>query len=286
MSRTARLAAALAVVAALAGAQAISVDFVLGSVESLQAGEWSPLSAGSAVDPAATLRLGADAVAELSSGGVRVSVAGAGTFAVGELFAQRAAARRDMGAFLTSALREMISPSRERGRAHGGRAGIDQGPVEWADEDKEALESARRLMQAGRTEEAARLLARARGQAADKGPFDFLIACSAALEGRTGAALAFLRALQADDPMQLGGDASALHAQLALQAGSYVEAAAAARACVEGFPDGAQAQGCRLIEGLALRALGREAEARAAFEGARSGGPETEAGLLAARQLR
>ncbi len=283
MTSKAALAAALFVAAAgLAGAQTISVDYVAGQVDALLGGRWEPLAAGSVVDSGATLRLGPDAVVDLSSSGARVTLAGPGSFAIGDALARRAQARRDFGAFLTSALRELLAPQQESGSPGGARSGIrEPKPVEWADDDKEALEGGRRLLLAGRTGEAAKLLLEARRQTSDTASFDFLLACSAALEGRTGAALSILRAIRLDSE-----EGIALRAQLALDAGSYEEAATAARLCLAGYPSGAKAQDCSLIEGIALRALGRDREARASLQRTAAADPQTEAGRLAAQLLR
>ena len=97
--------------------------------------------------------------------------------------------------------------------------------------------------------------------------------------------MSILRQARLDSSVQFHGEALALRAQLALQAEAPAEAETAARAYLADYPLGSQAQDCLLIEGLALRALGSEAAAAAAFENALSMGNDTPSGRLAAAAL-
>lgn len=295
MMRTARpatpaapaaLAAVFALAAAALAAQSLTVDYVLGQVDALQGTKWEPLSAGSSVDVGATLRLAAEAVVDLSSGGARVTLAAPGTYLVRDLVAQRAASDRDFGSFLKSTLRGLLVPPPPRASHLGARAGeVRSQPNVWVDEEETTLDAAMALLREGRAQEAQQQLAKSRKDASDTAAFDFLIAYAAALEGRGGAALSILRASPPGPSTRFREEALALHAQLALDAGSYAEAVQAARACLAEQPAGPRAQSASLVEGLALRAAGSSAEARVSLERAVRMGPDTEAGRLAAREL-
>ncbi len=286
MMRTASLVTVLALAAAALASQSLAVEYVSGQVEALRGTQWEPLSAGSSIDASATLRLAVEAVVDLSIGGARLTLAAPGTYTVRDLVAERAAADRDVGSFLKSALRGLLVPPPPRGSHLGARAGqASSAPSAWVDEEETALDSAMALLREGRTVEAQQLLARERGRASDAAAFDFLVAYAAALDGRSGAALSILRAGPFDASMRFHKEALALHAQLALDAGAYAEAARVAAACLADYPGGLRAASCSLVEALALRAAGRPTEACAAFERTARMGPDTDAGRLAAREL-
>jgi hypothetical protein len=262
-------------------AQPLAVDYVFGQAEAFVDGRWSRLSAGTAVDARATLRLAPDAVVEIIAGDSRVAIAAPGLYLLNDLISRRAVAGSGLAAFLRSALRTLVSPAGKTEAPPGGaRSGVDPEPPAWMEDDERALADAVDLLREGRTAEARKLLLEARSRDLDTAPLDFLIAWSEALEGRTGVALSILRKLDLASPMRYGGEALVLRAELALEAGAPAEALAAARAGAA-----VRAQECLLIEGLALRDLGREAESRGVLERAVKAGPDTEAGRAAARAL-
>lgn len=281
------LVVAFVLSAALVAAQQLSVDYLFGHVEALQGGRWVTLAPGASVDLAATLRLGPDSVLELVSGSARVTLAAPGSYEVRDVIARRASGDRGLAVFLRSAVRTLLASPKERGSPLGARAGeIKNEPSAWVDEDEVALDKAQSLLREGRVREAQELLLKARQQATVTGPFDFLIAYTAALEGKAGIALGLLRKAAIEGSTRYHEEALALRAELALEAEAPAEAASAARAYLSEYASGARAQDCSLIEGLALRALGNDAGSRAALERAVKMGPDSESGRLAARELR
>ncbi len=284
--RTVAAAAMLGLALAAASAQPLSVDYVFGTAEALAGAQWNRLAAGAEVDAGTTLRLAPEAVVELVTGGARVTIAAPGIYLVSDVIGRRTRADSRLAAFLHSTLRTLVSPPRETvAPVGGGRAGVPAEPAPWVDEDEQALERAEILLSDGRTAEARDVLIRARPQGGGTQPFDFLIAWSAALEGRTGIALGILRKLDTGTAMRYRDEALVLHAQLALDAEAPAEALAAARACLAQPASATSAQRGLLLEGLALRALGSEAESRVSFERALKAGPDTEAAQAAAREL-
>ena len=282
------LAALALVLAAPVGAQTMTVDFVAGPVEIMRGTAWERLAEGAHVGPETRLRLGEDAFVEILGQTGRLTLGSPGLFLVSDLLARSAGpARRDVWRFLENVVTNLLKDAKPETVILGARAAeVPKSDFEWVDEDEVALLEGRALIDAGRFEEAVEHLQAAEAQALEPGPFRFLSGYAHALSGRAGRALQMLSSAELGPTDPGYEDWLYLRAQLLYESGAHRNALDLAETLLATAQGGRHAQAARLVAGLSLRELGRDAEALAALGEAVDMDPESVAGRAAAAALR
>jgi outer membrane protein assembly factor BamD (BamD/ComL family) len=268
-----------------------TVDYVYGSVEVQTADGWQPVEIGTTVSEASLLRVGAGGVAELTSGSMRITLGEAGTYFVSELASgSRQVSSWGIGQIVRSKIRNLFRgrPDQES-TAMGIRAEKMEGEIgfEWMDEEEDAVEQGKSLLEEQRYEEAVEYFEEALELADDQGRslYLFYIGYAYAMAGKSGLAMRYLNEAEPSPFMAHYGDYVLLKGQLLLEGQAYRAALELFDGFLQRFPDHENSQSVYFLSAFCNEQIGRQTEAEAMLRKAYDLDPSSETGRKAASML-
>jgi len=295
---------ALLACAAVAFAQDLRVEYLVGLLEVQSGGGWRQARLGETVAGNAYVRLSAGALAELSAGEFRVTLHRPGTYAVGRLLrASKAALNWGLGRLLKARVQVLFSSPAgdfsESGGVRAEKAGDRPAELEMMeDEEEEARKSAERaeraaaeeieaLLTGGRAGEAADAAGRAlrTASAASRPYFLFLLASARSLEGSNAAALQALEQAVVPESAGYYAEYALLKARLLLEGQAYREALALFDDLLARSPAPATAQPAWFLSAFCSLQLDDPSQARRRLERARDLDADSEIGVMAGKML-
>ncbi len=284
-------------------AEDLRVDYLEGLLEVQSGGRWRQARAGETVSGADSVRLAEDALAELSAGGLRVTLHQPGTYAVAALLrTSRQSLAWGLGRLLRTKIRALFSNPAAGSESSGARAleaQDSQAGIEMIeDEEEEARKAAARAEQAavtkvesllaqGRGEEAAAGAVRAIEKASPGGrPYlEYLQASALSLQGNYAEALRVLETAMVPEEAAYYGEYVLLEARLLLEGQDYREALAAFDRLLSGSPAAGASQQAWFLSAFCSLQLGDRVQARRRLEKARDLGADSEIGSKAKEML-
>ncbi len=298
------LVVALCATAAAVSAENLRVEYLDGLLEVQSGGSWRPARAGETVTGAESVRLSEGALAELSAGGLRITLHQPGTYAVGALLrASRQSLAWGLGRLLKTKIRALFSSPTGGSESSGARAREATDPMAelemMEDEEEEARQAAARAEQAasaevesllarGSAQEAAAAAAQALEKASPEGrPYlQFLLASALSLEGSYAEALRVLEPAVVPEQAPYYGQYALLEARLLLEGQAYREALAAFDRLLSGSPGPDASQQAWFLSAFCSLQLGDRTQARRRLEKARDLDAGSEIGSKAKEMLR
>jgi tetratricopeptide (TPR) repeat protein len=297
------LAIALCAVPAALSAQDLRVEYLDGLLEAQSGGRWRPVLAGETI-AADTLRLSQGALAQLSAGGLQVTLHQPGSYAVGALLrSSRQSLAWGLGRLLRTKIQALFSaPAGNLSESSGARAGevrdSMRGLEMMEDEEEEARKAAARAEQAaaaevegllaqGRAGEAATAAVRALEQAGDEGrPYLlFLLASALCLEGDYAGAVRALETAAVPEAAPYYGEFALLEARLLLEGQAFGRALAAFDRLLASSPKPGVSQQAWFLSAFCSLQLGDKGQARRRLEKARDLDERSEIGSKAKAML-
>jgi tetratricopeptide (TPR) repeat protein len=266
-----------------AAAQDLRVEYTEGLVELASGGSWKELAPGDRLPANARIRLTKDAFLELAQGSARIAVSQPGVYLAADLVAaSKKVASWQLG--------KVVSAKGEGTAAMGARGTAAGAPtVEWveASGSEEALSEGRSLLEAGRLDEALKVLQDALKEAypGEAGVFYYYIASAYSGQQRTSLALRTLEHAQIEPQEPLYTDLVLLKGQLLLESLAFADALALFESQLALNPDGGFAQALLILSSYSCQGLGRSQGAREALQKAVNLDSSSELGREAARLL-
>jgi len=270
-----------------------TVDYVYGTVEVQTDSRWQPAEIGTAVSGDSSLRVGPGAVAELSSGSIRITIGEAGTYFVSELTSSsRQVSSWGIVQMVRSKIRNLFRglPQNESS-AMGIRAGTAEGTedigFDWMDEEEEAADEGKSLLEEERYEEAVEYFKEALELTDERSRslYLFYIGYAYAMAGRTGLSLRYLNESEPSHLTAHYGDYVLLKGQLLLEGQAYQAALELFDPFLQRFPDHENSQTVCFLSAFCNQQLGRKAEAEAMLRKAYTLDPSSEIGRRAESML-
>ena len=258
-----------------ASAQELRVEYTEGGVQLAAGSGWKELNPGDKLPPTARIRLAEDGFVELAQGATRLSVSQSGTYLVGDLLASsRKVASWQLGQVVGSKLKGAVAGSRKGdGTAAMGARGAAAGApasVEWveASGSEEALAECRSLMEAGRYEEALKVLQAALKEAytGEEGAFYYYIASVYARQQRTSLALRALDRARLEPHEAMYTDLVLLKGQLLLESLAFGDALELFDSQLRLNPEGGFAQALLILSSYSHQGMGKSDAAREALQ--------------------
>jgi tetratricopeptide (TPR) repeat protein len=269
------------------------VDYVYGSVEMRADGRWQPVEIGSTISGSSSLRLSPGAVAELSSGSVRITLGEAGTYFVSELTnSSRQVSSWGIVQTVRNKIRNLFLGLPEgESAAMGTRAGpvetSDDLGFEWMDEEEDAAEQGKALLEEQRYEESVEYFEEALELADEpsRSLYLFYIGYAYAMADKTGPAMYYLNEIEPSHLMAHYGDYVLLKGQLLLEGQAYQAALELFDTFLQRYPDHENSQSVYFLSAFCNNQIGRKAEARELLRRAYALDPTSETGRKAQSML-
>ncbi len=294
MKRTILLSIALlAAVAALTFAQALTVDYLDGSVELKTPKGWKALSIGDQVPVDASVRISQGGSLELSRGQRQITLVKDGVYRLAEL--SRAALKTGatgLGAAFGQKLRALTSEKESTGSTVGAVRGASQGEAEgllWVDESDDVKKKVEDLLQKGRYAEAAPLASSALADASadsERRQLSYMLATAYFGQGDTVKAYRTVVEVAPDAADPYYADFVILKAQILLSTGDYSDGLALLDPLVASRPKVAYAQAAYLLSALCHRGLGDESSASAALKAGYDLDPQSDTARMISQQMK
>ncbi|OHD20801.1 MAG: hypothetical protein A2V99_04935 [Spirochaetes bacterium RBG_16_67_19] len=277
-----------------AAAQDLRVEYTEGLVELASGGSWKELAPGDRLPVGARIRLAEDAFVELAQGSTRFAVSQPGVYLAADLVAaSKKVASWQLGKVVSAKVKGTVAGgAKGDGTAAMGARGAAAGApatVEWveASGSEEALSEGRSLLEAGRLDEALKVLQDALKAAypGEEGVFYYYIASAYSGQKRTSLALRTLERAQLEPQEPLYTDLVLLKGQLLLESLAFADALALFEGQLVLNPEGSFAQALLILSSYSYQGLGRSQGAREALQKAVSLDSSSELGREAARLL-
>jgi Tfp pilus assembly protein PilF len=268
-----------------------TVDYIYGAVEVKTALGWQPVEIGTTVSEGSALRVGAGGVAELSSGSIRITLGEAGMYYVSELTSSsRQVSSWGIVQIVRGKIRNLFRGQPElESTAMGVRAEEMEEDIgfDWMDEEEEAADEGKSLLEEQRYEEAVQYFEEALELADDQSRclYLFYIGYAYAMAGKSGLAMRYLNEAEPSHFMAHYGDYVLLKGQLLLEGQAYQAALKLFDAFLQRFPDHEDSQSVYFLSAFCNKQIGREAEARALLRKAYTLDPSSETGRKAESML-
>ena len=267
------------------------VDYVYGIVEVQADGCWQPAEIGSTISGDSTLRIGSGAVVELSSGNIRITLGEAGTYPVSRLTdSSRQVSSWGIVQMVRGKIRNLFRGQPEiESTAMGVRAEQMEGDIgfEWMDEEEDALEKGKSLLEEQQYEESIGYFEEALELADERSRsvYLFYIGYAYAMTGKTGLAMRYLNELEPSHLMAHYGDYVLLKGQLLLEGQAYQGALELFDAFVQRYPDHENSQSVYFLSAFCYSQIGQKAEAKELLRKAYDLDPSSETGRRAESML-
>jgi tetratricopeptide (TPR) repeat protein len=257
-----------------AAAQDLRVEYTEGLVQLAAGGGWKELAPGDRLAANARIRLAQDGFIELVQGATRLSVSQAGTYLVGDLLAaSKKVASWGIGQVVSGKLKGAVAggPKGDSTAAMGARGAAAGAPtVEWveASGSEEALTEGRSLMEAGRYDEALKVLQEAlkEAYAGEEATFYYYIASTYSRQQRTALALRSLNRAKIEPQEPLYTDLVLFKGQLLLESLAFGDALSLFDSQLRLNPEGGFAQALLILSSYSYRGLGKGEAAREALQ--------------------
>ena len=267
------------------------VDYVYGTVEVEADGRWQPAEIGATISGDSSLRIGPGAVAELSSGSMRITLGEAGTYLVSQLTnSSRQVSSWGIVQMVRGKIRNLFRGQPEiESTAMGVRAGEmdDDIGFDWMDEEEDAVEQGKSLLEEQRYEESIGYFEEALELADERSRsvYLFYMGYAYAMTGKTGLAMRYLNEIEPSHLMAHYGDYVLLKGQLLLEGQAYQAALELFDAFVQRYPDHENSQSVYFLSAFCNNQIGREAEAKELLRRAYDLDPSSETGRRAESML-
>jgi tetratricopeptide (TPR) repeat protein len=268
-----------------------SVDYVYGTVEVRADGRWRSAEIGSTISGDSAIRIGSGAVAELSSGNVRITLGEAGTYLVSQLAnSSRQVSSWGIVQMVRGKMRNLFRGQQEiESTAMGIRAEkmSDDTGFDWMDEEEEAVEQGKSLLEEQRYEESIAYFEEALQLADDQGRsvYLFYIGYACAMSGKTGLAMRYLNQIEPSHLLAHYGDYVLLKGQLLLEGQAYQAALELFDSFLESYPDHENRQSVYFLSAFCNAQIGRKTRARELLRKAYDLDPSSETGRRAESML-
>jgi Flp pilus assembly protein TadD len=277
-----------------AAAQDLRVEYTEGRVELAAGSGWKELAPGDRLPANARIRLSEDGFVELTQGSTRFAVSQPGVYLAADLVAaSKKVASWQLGKVVSAKVKGTVAGgAKGDGSAAMGARGAAAGApatVEWveASGSEEALSEGRSLLEAGRLDEALKVLLEALKTAypGEEGIFYYYIASAYSEQRRTSLALRTLERAQIEPQEPLYTDLVLLKGQLLLESLAFADALALFESQLRLNPDGGFAQALLILSSYSYQGLGRSQGAREALQKAVNLDASSELGREATRLL-
>jgi tetratricopeptide (TPR) repeat protein len=268
-----------------------SVDYVYGSVEVQAGNRWQTAEIGTVVSADSSLRIGPASVAELSSGSIKITLSEEGTYLVSELAnSSRQVSSWGIVQMVRGKIRNLFRGQPDiESTAMGIRAekATDDLGFDWMDEEEEAADRGKALLEEERYEEAVEQFEEALELADEpsRSLYLFYIGYAYAMAGKTGLSLRYLNETEPSHLMAHYGDYVLLKGQLLLEGRAYQAALELFDPFLQRFPDHENSQTVYFLSAFCSNQLGRKAEAEALLRKAYTLDPSSETGRRAESML-
>jgi tetratricopeptide (TPR) repeat protein len=295
---------ALCVAAAAVSAEDLRIEYLEGPLEVHSGGSWRPARAGETVTGVDSVRLFGSALAELSAGGLRITLHQPGTYPLRTLLRRcRRSLAWGLGRLLQTRIRALFCPTAGDSESSGARAREALDPMAelqmMEDEEEEARQAAARAEQAAAAQVQSLLARDSPEEAAAAGvrtlekagpecrPYlQFLLASALCLEGSYAEALRVLEAAAAPEEAPYYREYALLETRLLLEGQAYREALAAFDRLLASAPRPDARQQAWFLSAFCSLQLGDRAQARCRLEKARELDAGSEIGSKAEELLR
>ena len=268
-----------------------TVDYVYGTVEVQADGSWQPAEIGSTISGDSSLRIGSGAVAELSSGNVRITLGEAGTYLISQLTdSSRQASSWGIVQMVRGKIRNLFRGQPEiESTAMGVRAEEMDEDIgfDWMDEEEDAVEQGKTLLEEQRYEESIGYFEEALELADERtrSVYLFYIGYAYAMTGQTGLAMRYLNEIEPSHLMAHYGDYVLLKGQLLLEGRAYLAALELFDGFGQRYPDHENSQSVYFLSAFCNSQIGRKAEAKELLRRAYDIDPSSETGRRAEAML-
>ena len=267
------------------------MDYVYGEVEVRADGCWQPAEVGSTIREDSCLRIGPGGVAELSSGSFRFTLGEAGTYFVSELTnSSRQVRSWGIVQMVHGKIRNLFRGQPEiESTAMGVRAeAVEEEPgFDWMDEEEDAAEQGKDLLEEQRYEESVEYFEQALELAVEpsRSLYLFYMGYAHAMTGKKGLAMRDLNEIQPSHLMAHYGDYVLLKGQLLLEGQAYQAAIELFDGFVQAYPDHENSQSVYFLSAFCNSEIGRKAEAKELLRRAYDLDPSSETGRRAGSML-
>jgi tetratricopeptide (TPR) repeat protein len=258
-------------VAALAFSQALTIDYLDGTVELKTARGWSGLSIGDQVAADATIRIARGGVIELSTGTQRLSIVKEGTYVLSTLIkASDTAATRGLGAQIAQKLRSLTTEQQATGTTGGVRAGEvgTRETMEYVDEYTEYRDKVRKYFASGDYAGAIPTLQSAVAESIgsdEQAEFSYQLAVAYYETARTAQAYRVISKISPSTSTDYYPDFIILKAQVLVDSLAYQDALSVLTPFLASKPGTGYAQLAYLLTAQASRGMGDEKAAKDAL---------------------
>jgi tetratricopeptide (TPR) repeat protein len=272
-------------------AEPLTVEYLDGVLEVQRGGRWAPVDFGDLLQESDLVRLAPGALAELSSGSVRLTLSSAGTYRVADLLASsRRVASWGVAALMSDKLKTIAQSGQKGEVTTMGVRGAEAGAVtlEWMEGGQETVEQGQVLMAAGKYEQAARLFEEGLDSALDQQEEQTLLfyaGYSWALAGRDTQAWRHLLRVQDDPRSAWFSELVLLKGRLLIESLSFRQALDLFDRYLQSYPGGAQIQEVTFLSGLCWAGLGDSGQAQALLRRTWEIDPSSAVGREAQKQL-
>ena len=268
----------------------VTVDYIFGSVEVRSEARWMPLEIGTAVADNALLRLGAGSVAELSSGGLKITLSEEGTYIVSELKkSSREVSSWGIGRIVRAKIRNLFRGQNEQYSDPGGvRQERIEGPgIEFMDEEVDAVDEGKSLLEQERYEEAVQYFEDALDldYGRNRPLYLFYIGYAYAMAGKYGPAMRYLNESELSPFSEHYADYVLLKGQLLVETQAYQAAQELFEQFVQRYPDNENIQTVYFLSALCSSQLGQRAAAEQSLKKACELDPYSDTGKQARAML-
>jgi hypothetical protein len=276
-----------------AGAQALSVSYLEGDVQTRDGSAWSVLSIGDRLAPQASIRLDAGAYLELSGPGIRIALNEQGIYALRDIVASaRTLGSAGVGTAISSALSRLAhGPVRLPSAVSGVRGEVMIAPEDfaWVTVDvQERLETGKRDLADGDAEEAIAQFLIARDAATnDEMPqVSYYLALAYSLKGDTRAALKCAAGIQPHGADEWAPDFVILKAKLLIDTNAFTQCVAWLTERDNDLSEDSQRAALyHFLLGVGYRGMGNVSSAKASLSKVVAISGESEVGKSAAQLL-
>lgn len=268
-----------------------TVDYVYGTVEVRADNRWQPVEIGATVSADSSLRIGPGSVAELTSGNIRITLGEEGTYLVSEMTnSSRQVSSWGIVQMVRGKIRNLFRGQPDiESTAMGVRAEEveDDLGFEWMDEEEEAADQGKLLLEEERYEEAVEYFKEALELADERSRslYLFYIGYAYAMAGKTGPSMRYLNEAEPSHLMAHYGDYVLLKGQLLLEGQAYRAALELFDPFLQRFPEHENSQTVYFLSAFCNKQLGRKAEAQAMLRKAYTIDPSSETGRRAESML-
>ena len=267
------------------------VDYVYGIVEVQDDGRWQPADIGSTISGDSCLRIGPGAVAELSSGNMRITLGEEGTYLVSQLTdSSRQVSSWGIVQMVRGKIRNLFRGQPEiESTAMGVRAEEMDEDIgfDWMDEEEDAVEQGKTLLEEQRYEESIGYFEEALELADERSRsvYLFYIGYAYAMTGQSGLAMRYLNEIEPSHLMAHYGDYVLLKGQLLLEGRAYLAALELFDGFGQRYPDHENSQSVYFLSAFCNSQIGRKAEAKELLRRAYDIDPSSETGRRAEAML-